>query len=88
MIIYGKCEFCLNKAPLRIPKTEQIMGIEEDTYVCETCWKLMQNPRTALPLIRGHLTLSLRGTIPPKQLDKMINNFMEKISAWKPRVKN
>jgi hypothetical protein len=93
---FGKCEFCSSKAPLRVSKSDfefpmtilNPMKIAEDAYVCNSCWKLMQNPITALPLIRGHLTLTLRGLVPQKKLDQMINNFMEKISKWKPQIKN
>lgn len=54
-----------------------------DCSVCEKCWKLLQNPVTALPLIRGHLTLTLRGTIPEDKLKLQIDKFMEQIATWK-----
>jgi hypothetical protein len=57
----------------------------DDLYVCEGCWTLLQNPETALPLIRGHLSFTLRGQIPEDQLETMINKFMVKISKFSTR---
>jgi hypothetical protein len=57
----------------------------EDVAVCDFCWKLLKDPKTALPLIRGHLSLTQRGKSPAAQLEVRINQFMGKISNWKPR---
>ena len=76
---YGICEYCsTRKAPLFIgpPETDQ------EIYVCQSCIKLLKNPITALPLIRGNLTMKLRGTIPEEVLNRMLQSFMEKISKF------
>ena len=76
------CEYCNTPGVLRIGKKD---GAESDVYVCDSCWKLLKNPKTALPLIRGHLTMKLKGRISPEQLNRMLNHYMGMISAWKPR---
>jgi hypothetical protein len=77
-----KCIYCDSDGVLRATKQD---GVSEDTYVCKGCWKLLQDPKTALPLIRGHLTLALRGKTAPSVLQKRINEYMDLISKWKPR---
>jgi len=62
-----KCNYCKKPGRERIP----------DIYVCNGCWKILQDPKTALPFLRGHLTLELRGSIPEHTLKKQINIFME-----------
>jgi hypothetical protein len=68
------CQFCNRLAQPRD-------GLE--TGVCDECWQLLQKPTTALPLIRGHLTLTLRGKMPEAELKKKIDDFMGMISGWK-----
>jgi hypothetical protein len=72
----GKCNYCERMGPNRL-------GEDDPTYVCSGCWNMLQNPVTALPFIRGHLTLELRGKVPDDQLKVRINRFMEGISKWK-----
>jgi hypothetical protein len=67
---------------LKVPANQSIGNT--DIYVCDSCWKLLQNPVTALQLIRGQITLALRGTMPEPLLDQMLQNFMAEISKWKP----
>jgi hypothetical protein len=68
------CEYCGRSA-------DKIEGVQ--AAVCTACWALLQNPVTALPLIRGHLTLTLRGQIPDEELKKRIDAFMAMIASWK-----
>ncbi len=77
-----KCLYCGAPGTLRAGKQD---GAQGDVHVCDGCWKLLKNPKTALPLIRGHLMLTLRGKVPPTQLEQDLNRYMEMISAWKPR---
>ncbi len=69
------CEYCARPTE---PRNEI-----EGASVCEICWQLLQNPTTALPLIRGHLTLTLRGKMPEDELKKKIDAFMSMLSTWK-----
>jgi hypothetical protein len=75
------CEYCDNPGILRVEKTDK----QNEVHVCDSCWKLLKNPTTALPLIRGHLVLNLRGKIPENMLEEMINKFMGIISGWQIR---
>jgi len=59
-----------------------------DVAVCQACMVLLKNPATALPLIRGHLTMTLRGKLPEADLKIKIDSFMEMISSWNMRIKN
>lgn len=72
-----KCLYCLRDGILR--------DEENQIFVCDGCWFLLQKPITALPLIRSHLTQKLSGKIPKKELEKSINKFMELISKFKPK---
>jgi len=76
------CEYCNAPGELRAGKKE---GLGEDVYVCDGCWKLLKNPTTALPLLRGHLTMKLKGKMIPATLDRMMNKYMEMIAGWKIR---
>ena len=81
----GSCTFCHRSGPVRAGKED---GLSNEVYVCESCWRLLKNPVTGLPLIRGNLMISMRGKFPEDQLKKMVNLFMEKISKWRHEVKN
>lgn len=70
------CMYCSQEGTQRVPTDPQ-------SVVCEKCWKLLQNPATALPLIRGHVTMSLRGKVHPDRLEEMVQAFMGHISTWK-----
>ncbi len=77
------CLFCYKPGAPRVEEGE-VEGTGS-LSVCDFCWKLLKDPKTALPLIRGHLSLTERGKIPADQLKDQINQFMGKISDWKPR---
>ena len=75
------CEYCGAEGKPRLSSDD----LKYDVHVCDKCWKLLKNPVTALPLIRSHLTMELRGTMDSRKLGKLLNKYMEKISKWKPR---
>ena len=77
------CIFCFKPGKPRVGAEGQ--DFDEDVAVCDYCWKLLKDPKTALPLIRGHLSLTERGKKPAGQLEDQIDQFMGKISNWKPR---
>jgi hypothetical protein len=76
------CEYCNSVGKIRVGKQD---GLEKDIYVCDNCWDLLKNPATALPLLRSHLSMNLKGKVQPMKLDRMINKYMEMISGWKAR---
>lgn len=80
----GPCMFCYGDGKLRVLAEEQ-PNVGEDTFVCGPCWALLQNPVTALPLMRGHLTLTERGKVPEAQLKKRVDKFIETVLPWKKR---
>lgn len=71
----GPCEYCSRDGNLISDKHQQI-----DVYVCHSCMNLLKNPRTALPLIRGHLSIEGRSHGPEHK--KQLEKFMEMISKW------
>jgi len=81
----SQCLFCSSKGIIRVEKSE----LCDEVIICDKCFKLLKNPTTALPLIRGTLSLQLK--IIPKtdlqkaQYQKTLDKFMEEISKWKPR---
>lgn len=78
-----KCYYCTQDGILRVKK-EEAEKLTSDIYVCDNCWRLLQNPATALPLIRGHLSLTEGRKMPEKQFKKMMDNYMDKLSKFKP----
>lgn len=70
----GPCEYCSRSASI----IDGANGVS--VYVCEGCLKLLKRPETALPLIRGHLSIEGRDKGPGYK--KELNEFMEMISNW------
>lgn len=78
----GKCEFCGRRGKKRAGPED---GLSENAYACEGCWKLLQNPVTAIPLLRGHNSMELKGVVEPKEAESMVNSFIRGVSPWRPR---
>lgn len=78
----GTCMFCFNPGKKRASAGEG--GIAEDAHACDPCWRLLQNPATALRLIRGNLSGATRYSGDDK-MAKGVDAFMERIAGWKPR---
>lgn len=78
----GLCEYCTRNGPERVPVSHEV---SKPIYVCETCWKMLKEQKTALPLIRGNLSLRLRGKISKEAFKEMADRFFQEISTWKPR---
>lgn len=76
----GRCHYCEKTGPRRAGQED---GLSEDMFVCAGCWRLLQKPETALPLIRGDVTLRVRSG--PPGLASRIEPFMEMLAGWKPR---
>lgn len=81
----GPCEYCGRSGPWRAGPAD---GLKEDMHVCAACWKLLQSPATALPLLRGHLSLEMRGVVKPKEAQAMIESFIGGVSGWAPPPKS
>lgn len=78
----GPCYFCTRPGKLCVKADQKDPG-GENSYVCDQCWRLLQNPATALPLIRGDLAISLRGTMPENRLKAILDKYMEKLATFK-----
>ena len=78
----GKCEYCGRPGERRAGPED---GLPSDAYACSHCWKLLQNPVTAVALLRGHLSLEMRGIVEPKTADGMVSSFLRKVAGWRPR---
>jgi len=78
----GLCEYC-SKPGIRWAGPED--GLEKEMFICRGCLKILRNPQTALPFLRGHLSMELRGQIPEQKLSQMINQFMQAISKFHPK---
>lgn len=78
----GRCEYCSGSGPERVSTGE---GVEKPVYVCATCWKMMKDPRKAIPLMRGNTALNLRGKMSEEDFKKMAEAFFLEVSKWKPR---
>jgi hypothetical protein len=78
----GPCEYCLRTSPRRVEagKGES----DRDMFVCGMHWKLLQDPRTAIPLIRGTMASRLRGRAPSSFLNRIMESYMSKLEKLKP----
>ncbi len=76
------CEYCGRPGKRRAGPED---GLAEDAYACDQCWKLLQSPATALPLLRGHLSLEMRGIAPGDRSEKAVSAFIEGVAPWRPR---
>jgi len=85
MATKGPCEYCKREGPRRAGPED---GLKEDLHVCTYCWKLLQSPSTALPLLRGHLALEMRGVVQPKKAGTMVESFIRGVAGWMPRPKS
>ena len=63
----------------------RLINEEKSVVVCDNCNELLKDPVTALPLIRGCLSLNLRGIMDEKAAQAAINKFMAEISTWVPK---
>lgn len=74
--VLGPCEYCTR--PGKQVAFQEPDGA--DIFLCAICQKLLKSPATALPLIRGHISILGRELGPNFQ--SQINKFMGKISDW------
>ena len=79
----GPCEYCFRESPRRVKAGED--GSDRDMFVCPMHWKLLQDPRTAVPLIRGTLASRLRGKAPASYLTRLIDSYVSKLKKLKPK---
>jgi hypothetical protein len=80
----NQCMYCTRSGTLRVSKEESDQLVS-DVHICDNCWRLLQNPSTALPLIRGHLTMTLGKTMPESKFNELMDNFMDMVSKFKPQ---
>lgn len=76
-----RCEYCTNDG---IKRLDADNVIKTDTYACDQCWKLLKNPITAIPLLRGHMNLTLRDKVNSVELKKLTDVFVKNVIKWKP----
>lgn len=76
------CEYCGRPGQKRAGPED---GLPYDVYACGSCWKLLQNPATAIPLLRGHLSLEMRGVVEKKEAEGLVSSFIGKVAGWRPR---
>ncbi len=76
MIEKGDCEYCTDKAPLFVQPPEAPTKV----YLCARCLKLIRNPSTGLALIRGNLTMKLRGRVAPNKLKPLVDKYIEELT--------
>ena len=82
MTALGPCEYCSRPGD-RISGTED--GLTKDLFVCQQCMALLRDPKVGLQLVRGNVTLALRGTGQDRDDKKRIDRFMEMLSGWRRR---
>lgn len=64
------CDYCTEQ-------TERTVETDSGPVaVCAKCTALLSSPRTGPRLIRGHLTIRLRGSLRPDRLEEMLGKAM------------
>lgn len=79
----GKCEYCRSPGARRVAKGEG--GAAEDVFVCDPHWRVLQNPKTAIPFIRGVVTSRLRGKMLPTVLKRVVDSYIERLEKLRPK---
>ena len=70
------CEYCL------LTTGRQVGTPEIPVYLCEKCELLLKDPEFAMRLIRGHLSMKLRGTASEEELEKLISSGIEALQQF------
>lgn len=78
-----ECYYCKKPGEVRV-KAEDNEG--EELRVCSVHWKLLKNPKTAIPLIQGSLTAKLRGVMPEPFLNARMKIFLEILKKLRPKT--
>jgi hypothetical protein len=78
----GPCEYCGRPGPKRAGPED---GLRENAYACAACWGLLKSPATGLALLRGHLSLEMRGAVKRRTAEGLLASFMDKVSGWAAR---
>lgn len=60
-------------------------GLEEDMFLCGQCTKTLQHPVMGPQLVRGKLTVTLRGTGRDQDVKKNIDRFMGLLKGLRQR---
>ena len=80
----GNCTFCGKTGLVRVRKGEN--NCPEDMAVCEMHWKILKNPSTALPFLKGVTMAEIRFRSQDKENDlKTAEIMFESISKWRPK---
>lgn len=69
----GPCLYCGSKAPERVSQDESpSVGA---IFVCEIHWKILQNPKLAMNLMKANIAKNLRGKEVPQILEMKFKQF-------------
>lgn len=78
----NKCTYCKRAGSLRVSANES--PLNQDIYVCDMHWNVLKDPKSALPFLRGSLSMNMRGSEDPTELQARIDKFMNIVKSWKP----
>lgn len=68
----NRCEYCYSPgAP----------AVSEEAHVCASCFRLLKDPVLGLRLLRGHMTMRLRGTGPEPRVRRTVEAAMRQFEA-------
>jgi hypothetical protein len=82
--VSGDCRFCgRGRSEVRVRADESEAKV--DLHACDRCWGLLKNPKTGLALIRGNLSIALRGKVPDAPGKEAVDKFIAMLSELKPR---
>jgi hypothetical protein len=71
------CEYCTEE-------TDRTVDTDSGSVpVCGKCASLLSSPRTGPRLIRGHLTMRLRGTVRPERLEELLTKGMPVLESMR-----
>ncbi len=78
----GPCEYCKRPGVRRAGPED---GLQGEAFACKPCWELLKNPLTAVPLLRGHVSLEMRGVVEEREAEKLVQAFVGTVSGLSPR---
>lgn len=77
------CYYCAKPGKVRIEAKD---NDGKELRVCDVHWKLLSNPKTAIPLMQGTLASQLRGSVPESVLNRQMKQFLEIVKKIRPKT--
>lgn len=81
------CYYCDKEGELKVRKGDN--GAPQDIHCCTMHWKILNDPKTAIPFLRGVFAVQIRTSSSDLDADrKAADDLINAMSKWKKRTTN